>query len=135
MTIYLDEIKRNNTEAADSCVLFKMIQMKKKTEISNVHGIYWNAFSLIVAVSGNDASAGLPGLEDHTRDLAGTTAVFNAELCIIVGRLNVEEVKHAQTWATRGLTFQEGLLAKRLLIIVSFSLVLLDTSLRNQLGF
>jgi hypothetical protein len=123
MTIYLDEIKRSNTEAADSCVLFKVIRMRKKTEISNVHGIYWNAFSLIVAVSGNDASAGLPGLQYHTRDLAGTTAVFNAQLCIVVAQLNVEEAMHAQTGATRGLTFQECLLAKRLLIIVSFSLV------------
>lgn len=77
---------------------------------------YGNSKLTIVAVSGHNTNAGLPGTRPNTRNLAQShETVKNIELSLSLPTLRT--VLKTAPWATRGWTYQEGVLSPRCLIL------------------
>jgi hypothetical protein len=81
--------------------------------ISNMHKIYSEAFAVIVSL-GDSQSDGLPGVSSVRRKLQPT---FSSARNVYVSTMDsVSVATHKSKYVTRGWTYQESLLAKRLII-------------------
>jgi hypothetical protein len=78
--------------------------------------IYSRAFLTIVALAGNHANFGLPGIRPGTRVRTQLTASFNNGT-LVAGLPGLKEAVDGSTHTTRGWTFQETYLSRRCLYV------------------
>jgi hypothetical protein len=86
----------------------------KHKRIHAMDTIYSGAAFTIVAASGSDSWAGLPGVRSNTR-LAQDKEVVGS-LTLSTAQPSLYSCLQDSSWNTRAWTFQEGILSKRLLI-------------------
>ncbi|KAH7312425.1 heterokaryon incompatibility protein-domain-containing protein [Stachybotrys elegans] len=84
-------------------------------QIPNMHVVYGSASITVVAASGRDADAGLPGVSQAARKACPLDSVIQG-VPVIAGYPFFHSSMHSSIWETRGWTFQEKVLSKRLLI-------------------
>ncbi len=104
----------------DSLCITQDDEKEKLEVISCMDSIYGHAVVTIVAASGNDANAGLPGIHKLRHRMQRPFVVND----VILSQTK-DPVTRGQsylgdcTWMTRGWTFQERLFSKRVLIFTS----------------
>ena len=86
----------------------------KHNQIRNMDNIYERAYATIVAFSGRDSSCGLPGVGGTPRPEQPQFHSPDATLLAFKAGLTDRIVK-SSVWMSRGWTFQEALLSRRLL--------------------
>lgn len=91
---------------------------EKKRLIHGMDRVYENAILTVVALSGNNAAAGLAGIRprDYSRDNHGGKNLFHrahGTRSIAIGRISLREQIQYSHWNTRGWTYQEQLLSPR----------------------
>lgn len=115
------------------CLSIVQDSPKKHQDIHNMDIIFAQATLTIVAVGGVDADSGLPGVRPGTRKERITTIThgrYTAKLSLPVSKF---EVLHRTAYKSRGWTFQELLLSKRLLFLTEYqALFHCDLSLRSE---
>lgn len=79
-----------------------------------MHLVYGNAQLTLIAAAGNDSSYGLPGVGTRHRQAQQSACVGDTTFAETFP--HPSDTLSASRWATRGWTYQEGLLAKRRLI-------------------
>ena len=102
----------------DQCCIDQNDIADKMAQIQNMDNIYQGAYLTIVAAAGKDSTYGLPGVTWRPRreQLYVNTGSF-----ALVGSLpTAHEVARNSTWATRGWTYQEAVLPRRLLIFTDY---------------
>lgn len=87
----------------------------KKTQLGHMGYIYGGAQCTIVAGYGNDADAGLPGISNISRKRQHFHTQIG-DLKLSTAPRNAAAVLRNSVWYTRGWTFQELILSKRLLV-------------------
>ncbi|KAM0438673.1 hypothetical protein ACHAPT_001429 [Fusarium lateritium] len=93
----------------------------KQEQLRHMHTVYANAEVTLVAAAGTDASAGLPGAAGRPRaQQPGAFVQGHALVCIPPDPSH--HIHSASTWATRGWTYQEGLLARRRLYFSKYEM-------------
>jgi hypothetical protein len=93
------------------CIVQTGDEAIKQEQLRHMHLVYANAEVTLIAAAGDDASAGLPGAPGRPRQQQpGAFIQDHALVCI-----PPDPSQHIRrsTWATRGWTYQEGLLARR----------------------
>lgn len=84
--------------------------------IQAMDDIYWNAAITAIDAAGNDAEHGLTGVSAVSRQQTITATIFGKRFVRIP---NPQHAIACSTWATRGWTYQEGLLSRRRLVFTS----------------
>jgi len=84
----------------------------KQAQLRNMNRVYANAEVTLVAAAGQDPSAGLPGAHDDRPRKAPLCARVKGHVLVGVPP-NPATLVTSSTWATRGWTYQEALLARR----------------------
>lgn len=96
----------------DSLCICQDDMENKMSQIMNMGNIYSQALFTIVAASGNNANAGLPGVRAFSRDRTQRTECIQG--MVLANELpQFEDVIKQSYWNTRGWTFQENQLCKR----------------------
>ncbi|KAI0454907.1 hypothetical protein F5B21DRAFT_223929 [Xylaria acuta] len=87
-----------------------------------MHTVYANAEVTLVAAAGTDATTGPPGAPGRPRRVQqpGALVQGHALMCIPPGPS--QHIHSAAAWATRGWTYQEGLLARRRLYFSEYEM-------------
>lgn len=85
---------------------------EKHGQIARMHQIYGGASVTIIAAAGKGPDHGLPGV--RTKRRSPTVRLHNRTLFATLP--DPKYLVDASVWATRGWTFQEGLLARRVLV-------------------
>ena len=88
----------------------------KRTQITNMGKIYRQALLTIVAATGSDANAGLPGVQARPRKIA-QRAEYVQNMVLVNELCQLEDIIEPSYWNTRGWTYQEAQLSKRCIII------------------
>jgi hypothetical protein len=93
----------------------------KAIQIAKMGLIYSGAFLTIVAAAGDDSFAGLPGVESDSRNIQDNEAVVCGRKLSLLGMSICSRDEYlfsvgSSTWNSRGWTYQEKMLSKRLLI-------------------
>ncbi|KAF2667721.1 HET-domain-containing protein [Microthyrium microscopicum] len=86
----------------------------KQTQISHMDIIYRQAVATIVSLSGQDANAGLPGVQEGSRQVQQRSIVVNSWR-LFAKLPELSAVLQKSKWQTRAWTFQEGILSRRCL--------------------
>ncbi|KAI9734022.1 MAG: hypothetical protein M1834_002679 [Cirrosporium novae-zelandiae] len=88
----------------------------KMTQIANMGNIYSRAILTIVAAYGDNARAGLPGVQPHSRK--STQKIEYVQGMILANVLPyMDQTIDGSAWNTRGWTYQERELSKRYLFV------------------
>ncbi|KAJ9642910.1 factor activating pos9 [Coniosporium tulheliwenetii] len=98
------------------------IQQDDETDIDQVEYmdvIYGAACLTIVAASGVDSWAGLPGVSPGSREIQQETEIIEG-LSIGTAQAGYSAAMYTAIWLTRGWTFQEYILSKRVLIFTPY---------------
>ena len=102
----------------DSMCIVQDSQADMQDQFPKMGQIYGNALLTIVAADGDDASTGLFN-NSNTASRVGRQCVrYSKDLGLLICPPDLNTVLRETTWATRGWTFQEALLSKRLLVFV-----------------
>ena len=102
----------------DSLCIVQDSQVDMQDQFPKMGQIYGNALLTIVAADGDDASTGVFN-NSNTASRVGRQCVrYSEDLGLIICPPNLNTVLKETGWATRGWTFQEALLSKRLLVFV-----------------
>jgi hypothetical protein len=107
----------------DSLCIIQDAPEDRNIQIMNMNHIYSHALLTLVAASGSNANAGLPGVRLGSASIQDSQRINGLEL--IPGRSDLWPLIKSSTWFTRGWTFQEYVLSKRLLFVVSGAVVFL----------
>ena len=101
----------------DSLCIVQDSQADMQDQVTKMGHIYGNALLTIVAADGDDAGTGLFNINTASR--VGRQCIrYSKDLKLLVGPPSLEAILRETRWATRGWTFQEALLSKRLLVFV-----------------
>lgn len=97
---------------------------KKMKQISQMNLVYSGAEITLVAVAGDDASSGLPGAATRIRperlvQLPVAVASQSDESIVFCMAPPTKDVIRDSKWATRGWTYQEGFLSRRILVFTN----------------
>ncbi|KFY27548.1 hypothetical protein V493_03429 [Pseudogymnoascus sp. VKM F-4281 (FW-2241)] len=87
---------------------------EKQTQISQMDKIYGRATLTIVALAGDDANAGLPGIGTTSRTVNQYSEIIQG-LCLVAKSPELSGLLWASRWESRAWTFQERILSRRLL--------------------
>ncbi|KAH8767608.1 heterokaryon incompatibility protein-domain-containing protein [Hyaloscypha finlandica] len=98
------------------CIIQDEIEIKMEL-INKMDKIYGHAHLVIIAESGSDANTGLPGFGDRPRSIIQATAEIEPGLEVALLPYPVDMI-HGCWYSSRGWTYQEQALAKRLLMFV-----------------
>ena len=99
----------------DSLCICQDDMENKMKQIANMGNVYSQALFTIVAASGSDASAGLPGVRAFSRH--STQHIECVQGMVLANELlPLEDIMTQSYWNTRGWTYQEKELCKRFLI-------------------
>jgi hypothetical protein len=90
-------------------------------QIPNMHLVYGCASVTIVAAAGQDANSGLPGIRGRERE-AFPTLVAEGVPDLVAGLPAFAPTIFNSVWETRGWTFQEKILSKRLIFFTKYQL-------------
>ncbi|KAK3340113.1 heterokaryon incompatibility protein-domain-containing protein [Neurospora tetraspora] len=102
----------------DQCCIDQNDNADKMAQIQNMDNIYQGAYLTIVAAAGKDSTYGLPGVSWRPRR---EQLYVNIGSFALVGSLpTAHEVIRNSIWATRGWTYQETVLSRRLLIFTNY---------------
>jgi len=96
----------------------------KQVQINNMGIIYESAVLTIVNASGSEnarAESPIPGVRPSSRSVHQKTSTFGSMEVMISGRRPFGKLMSKCAWRTRGWTFQEELLSRRLLILTDDS--------------
>jgi hypothetical protein len=105
----------------DALCIMQDDKLEKAKVIGEMDLIYSRAELTLVAASGSDAEAGLPGLQPRTRNVD----VFEAKMSfkttgkckeLVAARSRPTTIIDASKWNSRGWTYQERLFSRRMLI-------------------
>lgn len=89
----------------------------KLADIQRMDLIYSNAYATIVAASGKDSNAGLPGVRPGTRQPAPVVEKFGTPTFLLMrDPPSLRQQLKRSIWNTRAWTFQESLLSRRCLV-------------------
>ena len=102
----------------DSLCILQDDPEDKKVQLPAMSAIYGGAELSIVAADGENSWAGIPGVREGSRTEQITKCVNNLPLAI--ARPIFSASMRDTLWKSRGWTFQEGHLSKRLLIFTKF---------------
>jgi Heterokaryon incompatibility protein (HET) len=86
----------------------------KQIHIPHMDVIYSQAAATIVSLSGQDANAGLPGVQEGSRQVQQRSVAVNAWR-LFAKLAELSHVLQRSKWHTRAWTFQEGILSRRCL--------------------
>lgn len=96
----------------DSLCICQDNMKNKMSQVMNMGNIYSQAFMTIIAASGSDANAGLPGVREKSRKTAQKAE--HVQGMVLVNELcRLRDVVEPSYWNTRCWTYQEGLLSTR----------------------
>lgn len=99
----------------DSLCICQDDTANKLRQIRNMGTIYSQAFLTIVAASGNNAHAGLPGVQESSR--SSVQRIENVQGLVLANELpRLKDIMEKSYWNSRGWTYQEKELCKRYLI-------------------
>lgn len=98
------------------CIIQDETEIKAEL-INNMDKIYGHAHLVIVAASGSDANAGLPGIGGRPRGIVQAIAEIEPGFEVALLPYPVDTVRGCW-YSSRGWTYQEQILAQRLLIFV-----------------
>ena len=90
----------------------------RQQQLLSMNKVYENAEITIVVAAGQDSSFGIPGVGVRSR-LRQPSAQVHGHVLATVPREPCEVVRHS-VWWSRGWTFQEGLLSRRLLVFTQY---------------
>ena len=116
--IYLTEALRQRYIWIDSLCIVQNDSSTKECIIGSMDSIYGYAFFTIIAATGKDADAGLPGLREGSMDLRHQKVeclTDELKLCIIP---SWNRQLPDSTYAHRAWTFQEGCFSRRCLVFL-----------------
>ncbi|KAF4946660.1 hypothetical protein FGADI_11008 [Fusarium gaditjirri] len=103
------------------CIVQTGDEAVKQEQLQHMHLVYANAEVTLIAAAGEDSSAGLPGAPGRPRNQQpGALIQGHAMVCIPPDPSL--HILSRSTWATRGWTYQEGLLARRRLYFSEFEM-------------
>ncbi|TGO55154.1 hypothetical protein BOTNAR_0251g00100 [Botryotinia narcissicola] len=96
------------------CILQDETQEKKAIHLAAMGEIYNCSYITLVAMAGKDTNYGLPGVDGRNRapQWSGTTQ----GIYLFEPAKTYVQLLHDSIWQTRGWTFQEAILAQRLLL-------------------
>jgi hypothetical protein len=115
----------------DACCIIQDSLDDKKAQIASMHAIYGTAIFTIIAASGQDADAGLPGVRPNTRFVeqeeilirtktnpASQTESSCLSLLTTLNPLALPGLHYLEetTWNSRGWTMQERVLSRRVMV-------------------
>jgi hypothetical protein len=100
----------------DSLCIVQDDSLEKHNQFQKMHIVFGLAKLVLIAATGDDANAGLPGVTNHKRELHQVFAQMAPDLRLIAALPELQDVLPLTVWSGRGWTFQEGLLARRKLI-------------------
>ncbi|MCJ1419368.1 hypothetical protein MMC32_005722 [Xylographa parallela] len=116
--IYLTQVLGQRYIWIDCLCIVQNESSAKESIISNMDSIYSYAFFTIVAATGKDADAGLPGLREGSMDLRRQrveSLTNELKLCILP---SWNRQLPDSTYAHRAWTFQEGCFSRRCLVFL-----------------
>ncbi|KAI9717917.1 MAG: hypothetical protein M1812_004444 [Candelaria pacifica] len=102
----------------DSLCLIINSKVENSFEAIHVDAIYANACLTIIAGTGTDHNAGLPGVQSDSRIVQQEIEECGFNLRLMLTYL-AEDYLRSSEWNKRGWTFQERLLSKRCLLFVN----------------
>ncbi|RGP76449.1 hypothetical protein FLONG3_5336 [Fusarium longipes] len=103
------------------CIVQNGDEAIKKQQLQHMHLVYANAEVTLIAAAGKDSSAGLPGVPGRPRKQQIDAFIQGHALVTIPPDPSLH-IQSRSTWATRGWTYQEGLLARRRLYFSEFEM-------------
>ncbi|KAI0101307.1 ankyrin repeat-containing domain protein [Nemania sp. FL0031] len=104
------------------CIMQMGNESIKQEQLRHMHTVYINAEVTLVAAAGGDASAGLPGAPGRPRRTRQPSALVQGHALVCIPPDPSRHIRSTSTWATRGWTFQEGLLARRRLFFSEYEM-------------
>ena len=102
----------------DSLCIVQDDEAEKLRLIDEMALVYLSAIITIIAAAGDNANAGLPGIQPKSRIIKQDIVRVNPELSLILPR-HARTDLNSSTWNTRGWTYQERLYSKRILVFLS----------------
>lgn len=103
----------------DQCCIDQTDADDRRVQVKNMDRIYEGAFVTIVAAAGQDSSFGLPGVGGRPR--REQSHVKLTSTISLAGSLpTAHKVIRESVWATRGWTYQEAVLSRRMLIFTDY---------------
>ncbi|KAH0557161.1 hypothetical protein GP486_005048 [Trichoglossum hirsutum] len=99
------------------CIIQGDLQVKME-QIQNMDAVYDRAEVTIIAAAGENGSFGLPGVSSRHRIAQPSVQVEN-RLFVSSGP-HLRDLLRLSKWASRGWTYQEGLISKRRLIFTEY---------------
>ncbi len=91
----------------------------KKEQLGYMADIYRGALASIISLSGESANDGLPGVSNHPRTHHQRRIGFGESNTMLEKTPTAATQIQLSKWATRGWTFQEGLLSRRRILFTS----------------
>lgn len=104
------------------CVVQKGNESVKTEQLRHMHTVYANAEVTLIAAAGMDASAGLPGAPGGPPRVHQPSAYVSGHALVCIPPDPTLYIRSRSTWATRGWTFQEGMLARRRLFFSPYEI-------------
>jgi Heterokaryon incompatibility protein (HET) len=108
-------LQRTYVFQVDSFCIIQNDDEHKREQIDAMDSIYGHSLFTIIAISGIDANAGLPGVRPNTRPLRYISIDEGHALVGTTDQLG--SIMRISTYETRGWTFQERLLSPRCLYV------------------
>lgn len=102
----------------DSVCIIQDDESNKLNQLPLMGSIYSNAVLVIVAAAGDNAHHGLPG-KGYPRNVSQRREIVE-DIELITGGPELDKTLRRSVWNQRGWTFQEAVLARRLLVITEF---------------
>lgn len=123
----------------DALCILQDVPEDKHSQIMNMDRIYSSALLTLVDGFGSDANAGLPGVRPNSRLVNQCTGYID-DMKLLSVRHDLWPALKDSAWFSRGWTFQEYVLSKRVLLFVSGTVIFLcqkafwkeDTALEDQ---
>lgn len=103
----------------DSLCIIQDDDSDKGTQVQLMDTIFTRASFTIVAASGGDANAGLPGVQGGSRNIVQHTVVYSDDLTLLSLMSGCDDVVDKSTWNGRCWTYQERLLSRRAMIFTN----------------
>lgn len=95
----------------DALCIVQDDEVEKPVQINSMDLIYSRAIFTLVAMDGDSSDYGLPGVQPHSRPLRCHQL---ATKHVVAEKLQFQAIYNNSAWSTRGWTYQESILSKRL---------------------
>ena len=99
----------------DSLCIIQDDDKDKQQQLPIMASIYSSAELVVVAAAGNDANAGLPGIQNAPRYVGQRVETINGTT-FITAQPSLQQVLDWSVWNSRGWTFQEAIFSRRAVV-------------------